>query len=116
MIYSLLSSPQVVNVLNYLLNQMVLPFHVAFTIVYCSVDVSIYQLPLSTSSILMFQIKDMDLTSPVEPTEVLSMMGAFRSQLRHSTSGSSISKSSLSSNKPGKSDLVLSTSDKLSRH
>ena len=81
----------------------------------CSLDVSNYYL-LSLSSIIMFQIKEMDLNSPVEPTEVLSMMGAFRTQLRHSTSGSSISKSSLSSNKPGKSDLVLSTSDKLSRH
>ena len=62
-----------------------------------------YILSLSQPSIILFQIEIMDLTSPVEPTEVLSMMGAFRSRLRHSTSGSSISKSILSSNKPGKS-------------
>ena len=74
---------------------------------YCSLDVSNYHY-LSLSSIIKFQIKEMDLNSPVEPTQVLSMMGAFRSQLRHSTSGSSLSKPSQSSNKPGKSDIELS--------
>ncbi len=35
----------------------------------------------------------MDLNSPSEPTQVLSMMGAFHTQMRHSTSGSRLSMS-----------------------
>ena len=35
----------------------------------------------------------MDLNSPSEPTQVISMLGQYHSQLRHSTSGSRLSMS-----------------------
>ena len=37
----------------------------------------------------------MDLSSPSEPTQVISMLGQYRSQLRHSSSGSRLSMSNL---------------------